>query len=226
MLRPATLLLCLTLAAGCASERPPEETTPDGLVRVPSRPDGGVYRAPDASFGQYRRVILEAPSVTFKSGWRESHAELSDSEVTRIRSDVAQLFRKEFTRAVVKYGPYEFAVAPASDVLLISLSIEDLDIAAPEAAVDVGKRTFAPGPVKMKLTGEAHDSSTGKLLLRVIMFKGEERYGFNELRMANRVTNTHEESLAFADWSRLLREALDLAKVEEPRQKDVTAAPR
>lgn len=221
-----TFLFLFVLATGCVSDRPPEETTADGLVRVTSRADGGVYRAPDTTFTQYRRLILEAPSITFASGWRDNHKDLSDTEVARIRSDAAQLFRREFTRVLIDRGPYEFAVAPASDVLLVSMSIEDLDIAAPEAAAEPGVRTYAPGPVKMTLTGELHDAMTGKLVGRLIMFKREARYGFNELRMANRVTNLHEESLAFADWSRLLREALDLAKVEGPRQTEVSSAPR
>lgn len=219
-------MLSFAVVASCAVDRPPEETTPDGLVRVPSRRDGGVYRAPDTAFTQYRRMILEAPVITFASGWRDNHKDLTDTEITRLRTEAVLLFRKEFTRELIDRGPYEYADAPAPDVLLVSVSIEDLDIAAPEAAAEPGMRTYAPGPVKMTLTGELHDSMTGKLVGRLIMFKRDERYGFNELRIANRVTNSHEESIAFADWSRLLREALDVAKVEGPRQKDVTSAPR
>lgn len=226
MKRYATLLLCLCLAAGCVNDRPPEETTPDGLVRVPSRKDGGVYRAPATSFNQYKRMILEAPSINFLSGWRDTHREVSDAEVARIRAEITQQFRKEFTRHLVKYGPYEMADEPAPDVLLVSVSILDLDIPAPDVAVEPGMKSFAPGPVQMTLSGELHDSTTGKLLSRVIMFKREERYGFNEMRVANRVTNAHEQGISFADWSRLLRESLDLAKAESPRQREITSAPR
>ena len=70
-------------AAGCASDRPPEETTPDGLVRVPSRSAGGVYRAPDATFIQYQRVILEPPSSGFVKNWTEKHPGVSAAEVMR-----------------------------------------------------------------------------------------------------------------------------------------------
>lgn len=226
MQRLATLLLCFTLAGGCASDRPPEETTSDGLVRVPSRSVGGVYRAPDATFTQYRRIILEAPSITFASGWRDNHKDVTDSEIARIRTEAALLFRDEFTRELMTRGPYEFADAPEPDVLLVSLSIEDLDIPAPEAAAEPGRRTYTPGPVRMTLTGELHDASTGRLVGRLIMIERQEKYGFNEMRLANRVTNSHEERIAFGKWSRLLREALDVAMVEGPRQNEVISAPR
>ena len=57
--------LAAALASGCAADPPPDETTADGLVRVPARSVAGVYRAPDATFTQYRRVILEPPSISF-----------------------------------------------------------------------------------------------------------------------------------------------------------------
>src|SRR6188768_4027703 len=53
--------LAASLASGCAADPPPDETTADGLVRVVSRSVGGVYRAPDSTFIQYQRVILEPP---------------------------------------------------------------------------------------------------------------------------------------------------------------------
>ena len=185
-----------------------------------------MYRAPATSFNQYKRLILEAPSINFLSSWRETHREVTDAEVARIRAEISELFRKEFTRHLVKYGPYKMADAPGPDVLLVSPAIVDLDIPAPDIAVEPGMKSYAPGPVKMTLSGELHDSTSGKLLARIIMFKREERYGFNEMRVANRVTNAHEQGIAFADWSRLVREALDLAKAEAPRQRDITSAPR
>ena len=85
------LVLGFGFAAGCASDRPPEETTPDGLVRVPSRSAGGVYRAPDASFIHYRRVILEPPSIGFVKKWTENHPDVSAAEIARMRAETVAL---------------------------------------------------------------------------------------------------------------------------------------
>lgn len=217
------LVLGFGFAAGCASDRPPEETTPDGLVRVPSRSAGGVYRAPDTSFIQYRRVILEPPSIGFVKNWREKHADVSAVEFARMRAETVQLFRQEFTREFVERGPYEIAEDPAADVLLIVPTIDDLDIVAPESAVEPGTRTYTTGPITMKVSGELRDALTGKLVGRVITYQPPERYAFNELRIANRVTNAHEQRIVFAKWSRLVREALNVAKAERPRNAPMVA---
>jgi len=213
----STLLLGLVLVAGCAADRPPEEITDDGLVRVPSRSVGGVYRAPEASFLQYRRIILEPPSIGFIKDWREKHPEVSQAEFERIRAESVKLFRDEFAREFVKRGPYAFADDPAPDVLLVVPAIEDLDIVAPDSS-DAGlTRSYTSGPVTMKVTGDLRDALTGKVVGRVIMYSTDERHPFNEMRLANRTTNAHDQRQVFAKWARLVREALNVAKAERPR---------
>src|SRR5690349_22559077 len=60
--RGAMLVVALSVViGGCGYTRLPEERTDDGLVRVPSRASGGVYRNPSADFTPYKRVILEPP---------------------------------------------------------------------------------------------------------------------------------------------------------------------
>jgi len=211
------LTLGLALVAGCAADRPPEETTNDGLARVASRSAGGVYRATDATFTQYRRVILEPASIGFIKDWREKHPEVTQSEFARIRTESIQLLREEFSRELVKRGTYKFADDPAPDVLLVIPNVEDLDIVAPDAGVEAGTRTYTNGPVTMKVSGDLRDALTGKLVGRVIMYQPAERYAFNELRIANRATNAHEQRQVYAKWARLVREALDVAKTDRPR---------
>jgi hypothetical protein len=212
------LAFAAALAAGCAADRPPEETTPDGLVRVPARSFGGVYRAPGASFIQYQRLILEPPSVSFVKDWAEKHPDVDTEEMARIRKEAIDLFRVEFERELVKRGPYEFAQEPAPDVLLVVPAIEDLDMTAPEAGSEPLTRTYTTGrPVTLKVTGDLRDAQTGKLVGRVITYHPPERYPFNDLRIANRTAHAHEQRLIFAKWSLLVREALNVAKTERPR---------
>jgi len=214
--RSWVLALSFVLAAGCGHVRKAEERTDDGLVRVPSRASGGVYRAPGAIFTQYKRVILEPATVEFTSDWRDNHPEVTDADVTRIRNEAIKLFRDEFARELVDRGPYEFADSPAPDVLLVTPRIVDLDLAAPDAGNEVATRSYTPGPVKMQLAGELRDAASGALVGRVITFEGQSRYGFNELRLANRATNAHEMRMGFAKWSKLVREALNVAKATRP----------
>jgi hypothetical protein len=210
------LVLAGACAAGCSYTRGPEERTDDGLVRVPSRAAGGVYRLPGAEFSQYKRVILEPAIVEFKSGWRDVHKEVSDAEVARIRKEAVELFRKEFTRELVDRGKYEYADALGEDVLLVTPRVVDLDIPAPDAGTEVGTKSYTPGPIKMQVTGDLRDGASNALVARVIIFEGQERYGFNELRLANRTTNAHEMRLGFGKWSKMVREALNVAKASQP----------
>ena len=213
---PLVLAVIAAILAGCGHSGIAEERTDDGLVRVPSRAAGGVYRDPSADFTPYKRVILEPPTVEFVKDWRKQHPEITDADQIRIRKDVVALFRDEFERELVDRGPYEFADRPEPDVLLVTPRIVDLDIIAPDAGRNVGERTLTPGPVKMQVTGELRDASSNRLLARVIIFEGQTRYGFDELRLANRSTNAHEMRLGFGKWSMLVNEALNVAKATRP----------
>lgn len=207
------VLLAACLLAGCGYTRLAEERTDDGLVRVPSRTAGGVYRAPEADFTGYRRIIIEPPTIEFVTDWREHHPEVDDAELARLRNDAVKLFSEQFERELVDRGPYEFADSPAPDVLRVMPRVVDLDLPAPDAGNDVGQKTFTPGPVKMQVTGELRDSTSGALLMRVIVFEGQNQYSFNELRLANRSTNVHEMRIGFGKWAMMVHEALNVAKV-------------
>jgi hypothetical protein len=212
------ILACAIAAtlAGCAASRGPEEITADGLVRVPSRSAGGVYRAPDAPFVQYKRFIVEPLTVDFVKNWRKRHPEVSDREVRRMRDEAARLFAEEFAEVLVGEGGYTMADAPGDDVLLLAPAVTELDVPAPENDT-VETRSLSPRRPSMTLTGELRDATTGKLVGRVIVIEPGDRYGGNELRPANRITNAHELKLVFSKWVRMLREALDVARTERPR---------
>ncbi|HEU5134837.1 MAG TPA: hypothetical protein VFU13_06805 [Steroidobacteraceae bacterium] len=217
--RGCTLALVLAGAAvaGCAASRGPDEMTDDGLARVPSRHVAGVYRLPGASFVQYRRIMLEPPTISFARDWQKNHPDVSDAEIRRIQVESAKLFRDEFTRELIDRGSYELTDELAADVLIVNPAIQDLDIMAPDVGVSPGERAFTTGPVKLKVTGELRDAATGKLVGRLIIYEGNMRYPFNEIRQANRATNAHDQRIAYAKWARILNEALAVAKVEKPR---------
>jgi len=223
MQKRASILLCglglaAVLTSGCETGPPPDETTADGLVRVAARTSAGVYRAPDATFIQYKRVILEPPSISFTEDWARNHPEVEPKELQRLQEETREVFRDEFTRVFVKRGPYHFADEPAADVLLVVPSIEELDIKSPEAGTVPGNSSYlTERPVTMKVSGDLRDAATGKLVARVITYHLAERNPNGELRLANRTANAQEQRRVYAEWSQVVREAIDVAKAAKPR---------
>jgi hypothetical protein len=197
-----------------AASPEPQETTPDGLVRVPSRRSGGVFREPGWPFSQYQRLIVEPVTVSFIRDWEKTHEkEVSEQEIQRIRDEIAKSFREEFERELIKRAKYTFANEAAADVLIVVPTITGLDIPSPESD-ELDKRSYSPRSVSLRVTGELRDAVSGRLIGRIDTFAGGERYGINELRPANRGTNSYEVKNGIAQWTRLLREALNVAKTE------------
>lgn len=219
------MVLVCALLVGCKTLPGPREFTPDGLERMPSRANGGVFRAPGAPFTQYQRLIVEPLTVAFVKGWQDRHEDVSPKEFERMRAEAARDFRQEFVDVLVDEGLYTFADDPAPDVLMISPSVVDLDIPAPEVA-SMDKRSFTPRSVSLRVVGDLRDAATGRLVGRIDLFTGGDTYGGGpgQLRPANRSTNAHEMRQAYTQWARLLREALDVAKVERPRPPPVPAS--
>ena len=210
------VLAVFTLLAACKGNLPPKETTPDGLTRVPSRAEGGVYRDLDADFTRYKRLMIEPLTVEFVKGWHKQHPDVSDSEVRRIQLEAATIFREEFTKIMVDEGPFELAEVREADVFVVVPRMLDLKIPAPETDTDAGKNSYSPRPISMEMTGELRDGVSGALLLRVIMIDSEFRYKFTETRMPSRITNANEIRGSLERWSRLVREAFDVAKTAKP----------
>jgi hypothetical protein len=201
--------------AGCSSLPGPVEYSDDGLLRVPSSAAAGVYRLEGWPFIQYKEIVLEPLVVTFVRDWEKNHPDVSPKEIKRMRDEAAKTFRESFRKEIIARAKYKFADAPGEKVLLVNPTVVDFDVPAPETDSDM--KSYAPGPPKMEIVTELRDSVTGKLVGRVTMFSGHETWGYNQLRPANRITNAHDIGVAFDKYNRLLRETLDVAKVERPR---------
>jgi hypothetical protein len=210
------VLAVFALLSACTASLPPPETTPDGLVRVPSRAEGGVYRSLDADFTRYKRLMIEPLTVEFVDGWRKQHPDVSDSEVRRIQAETAKNFVEVFTDILVDEGPFELTEIREADVLVVVPRMLKLKIPAPETEADTGYSSFSPRPVSLEMTGELRDGVNGVVLLRVLMIDPEDRLKAHQ-RGHNRIANANEIRDSLERWSRLVREAIDVAKASKPR---------
>lgn len=210
---PRKIICCVIplLLVACVGVRPmaPERTV-DGLTLVPTKRIDRLYTAPGMTLAPYRRVMLDPVNVAFKRDWQRNHPEVTATDIARIRTEAAELFREVFARELAEKGGYALADQPAADVLRVSASIVDLDIAAPDTRSASPTRTYVVSAGEMTLLAELRDSQSGAILARAAdREKGRE---FGNLQIANRVTNSAEAQRAFAMWAGLLRDALDAAK--------------
>ena len=210
------VLAVFALLAACTASPPPPETTADGLVRVPSRPEGGVYRYLEADFTRYKRLMIEPITVEFRKGWRKQHPDVSDSELRRIQAETMKDFLAVFTEILVEEGPFELAEVREADVLVVVPRMLDLKIPAPETEQDAGYSRSSPRPVSLQMNGELRDGVNGDVMLRVIMIEREDREKY-AIPGPNRLANAHEIRGSMKSWSRLVREAIDVAKASKPR---------
>jgi hypothetical protein len=210
------VLAVVSMLAACTPYRPPAETTPDGLVRVPARPEGGVYRKPDVDFTRYKRLMIEPLTVEFLKGWRKQHPNVSDGEIRRIQAETVENFREVFTEILVEEGPFELAELREADVLVVVPRMLNLKIPAPETEHDTGYSSSSPRLVSMEMNGELRSGVDGDVLLRVIMIDPEDRYKVHQRPGPNRRINEFEIRDAMERWTRLVREAIDVAKASKP----------
>ena len=218
-----TLALLLVLSCSGAGAQVITDVTEDGLVRVPSSRKAGVYRLPDATFSQYRRVMLAPASVAFRKDWDRKKLDrldtgLKPSERQRIVDDMALAFHEELVAELVERGGFTLAEAPAPDVLLIVPSITELDLTAPDAGSTPGSRSFVRTAGSMTLIVELRDAASGVTVGRII--DHEQARETRELQMVNPVS---EARIAFANAARYTRSAVNIAKTERD---ETTSEPR
>jgi hypothetical protein len=223
MMVTRTLKLLLVLLCSAAGAQVITDVTEDGLVRVPSSRKAGVYRLPDATFAQYRRVMLEPATVAFRKNWDRKNLDrldtgLKPSERQRIADDMALAFHEELVAELVERGGFTLAEAPAPDVLLIAPAITELDITAPDAGSTPGSRSFVRTAGSMTLIVELRDAASGVTVGRIIDFEKA-----RETRELQLVSNITEARIAFANAARYTRSAVNIAKTERD---ETTSDPR
>jgi len=212
------LVLVLALPSGTpAAAADDPEVTEDGLVRVPSSRKVGVYRAPDATFSQYQRIVVEPIPVAFKKDWLRRNPGATAAAEERMRTQFAQQFRDELIEELVERGGYSLAQSPGPDVLRIDASIVDLDYVAPDVGSATGVQTYVRSAGSMKLIVELRDGDSGVLIGRIIDYEKAREYEYTrELLRADQVTITREAAYAFGNAARYTREALNVARARRP----------
>jgi hypothetical protein len=216
-------LVAVTLALGTAGLTPAAaakslpETSPEGLKLVPKTKVSAVYLREGATFGDYDKVMIIDCHVAFRKNWQRDHNRdsafrVSDADVTRIKTELADEFRKVFTAQLTAKGE-NVVSTPGAGVLVLRPAIVNLDITAPDVAAAGRSRTFTASAGQATLFLELYDSVTSELLARAIDVKAaNSTWGF--ISVTNGATNRTEAQRMLKKWADLLGTFLQNARTD------------
>lgn len=213
----------MTWALGRAAESTPPETgageavhlqTSDGLRLEKKTPTRQVYVRPGADFSKYRRVaILDCP-VEFEKDWQKTYNQtrvdpsrrVTDADVQRMKEALSSQFKKVFTEEMEKDNGYQLVTVAAPDVLVLRPALVNVNVTAPDILSSNVRATIVRSAGSMTLYLELWDSTTNKILARLIDGRADMR---GSAQRANSVTNTAAANDILTSWARELRGHLD-----------------
>jgi hypothetical protein len=188
-----------------AREKLPEET-PEGLKLVPKTKVSAVYLRDGVDFSGYTKVSILDCYVAFKKNWKRDQNDadafkVSDSDITRIKTELADEFKKVWAKELTAKGQ-TVVTAAGPDVLLLRPAIINLDVQAPDTMEPGITHTFSASAGQATLFLELYDSVTSELLARV--YDAEEIDGMGFISVRNRATNHADADRMLKKWADLL----------------------
>jgi hypothetical protein len=204
-------ILILAIAANLAigAEELPQ-TTPDGLQLLSDTELRAVYVTPGATLEQYTKVMLLDCYVAFRKNWDRDHnrnvsldRRVHPDDMEKIKSRVADEFKRIFTEALQTEGGYEIVDHTGDEVLVVRPAIVNLDVTAPDVGSASMTRTYVTSAGSMTLFMELYDSVTGDIIARVLDPQAADRGGF--AMASNRMTNKAEADRILRKWADILR---------------------
>jgi Protein of unknown function (DUF3313) len=190
------------------------ETTPEGLKLMPNTKVSAVYLRDGADFSGYDKVAILDCYVAFRKDWKRDQNQganpfrVSGSDMTKIKTQLADQFKKTFTRELTAKGQ-TMVTAAGPGVLILRPAIINLDVVAPDT-MRPGSRTFSTSAGQATLLLEVYDSVTSDLLARVYDVESIGESSF--IQVQNGVTNRAEADQVLTKWARQLATYLEHAR--------------
>jgi hypothetical protein len=211
--------VCMGLAfAGTpalAAKDAPPQVSDDGLQLVKQTKTRLVYKKPDATFTQFKRVAILDCAVEFSKDWlrdynnsqRDPARRIGNSDIERAKADLSAQFKKIFTDELVTKGGYQISANAAPDVLVLRPALVNIQVSAPDLMAPGRSTTFVQASGQMTLYLELWDSSNNTILGRVMDARGSND---SFAQRSNSVTNRAAADAIMRSWAKELRERLDV----------------
>lgn len=213
-LKSVLIILGFVISFTAMAKDDPPEVTEEGLRLVKESKMALVYAAPGADLNGYHRIWLVEPYVAFKKNWqrdqnRSRGIKVTDSDMNRIRTRLAEEFTVVFAEVLQENDGYELVEERADDVLILRPAIINLDVNAPDTRSAGRNRTFASYAGEMTLYLEAFDSQTNALIAKALDRGYDRNSSF--VTWQTSVSNTQAAKRILRGWAQSLRDALDEA---------------
>ncbi len=216
--RPALIMAAALLFTGpvaLAAEEPPQ-VSPDGLELVKRTKSRVVYVRPGADLSGYRRVAILDCEVQFEENWQDDYNrsqrslqyQVRDSDVERMKTELAAECKKVFAEEMSKKDGYEVVEIAAPDVLVLRPGLVNVEVHAPDLRSSFSA-TIVRSAGQMTLFLELWDSTSSTLLARVLDSQADTE---GVAQRSSRVTNKAAADRILKDWAKELREHLEAAQ--------------
>jgi hypothetical protein len=208
-------IVFLTFASSAMSQDSPPQTSLDGLELIERLDRGEIYADPGIDWSVYTEILLDPATVAFRRNWqrdqnRTDPFRVRDSDVERIKKELATLFDDVFSRELTANGGYRIADQSGESVMRIGPHIVDLDVYAPDTNRTSYTRSYTDRSGQMTLKLHIYDSVTGDLIASVSDRQEAPHRGFASI--SNAVSNEADAQLMLTKWATALRERLDQAR--------------
>jgi hypothetical protein len=227
----ASLVAAITVVACgwsnfAAAAKSLPEVSPEGLKLVPKTKVSAVYLREGADFSGYDKVAILDCYVAFRKNWQRdqnnssmSTFRVSDADMTRIKTELAEGFKKVFTAQLTAKGE-KIATEASTGVLILRPAIINLDVTAPDTMEPGRTRSFSASAGQATLFLEIYDSVTGDLLARAIDV--EEAGDRGGIGYRNGATNRADAERVLKKWADLLGTFLQNARATAAASATVT----
>lgn len=215
----ALVLFGLCTGAWAAEDWP--QKSHDGLVLEKKSRSGAIYKLPGADLGEYDKVSLVDAYVAFRKNYKRDHNRqamtledrLSDKDLDKMRTWMAQEFKKMFEKVLVEEGGHQLAEQGTPGTLIIRPAIVNLDVTAPDKMTSAEEESFTASAGSMTLYMELYDGGTGQILYRIVDAEAGLDRGY--MRWTNSVTNKAEADRILRKWATALDKHLKAVKSQD-----------
>lgn len=202
------------LPARAAKDAAPQ-VSDDGLHLVKQTKTRLVYKRPDATFTQFKRIAILDCTIVFSQDWLRDYnrsqvdpaRRIGDKDLDRAKASLSDQFKKVFTDELATKGGYQISENAAPDVLVLRPALVNIQVSAPDLMTAGRSTTFVQASGAMTLYLELWDSSNNTILARVMDAQASND---SLAQRSNSVTNMAAANSIMRSWARELRERLDI----------------